>query len=227
MAAPDLVTERNDFRTDVRPTLFRDNWGRDSVAEHPDKIERPIHAAVALAQLLTSIREGEPLDDQTLDCSVLKGVIFVDGSDGESDHFFSLQLDSRYTGGSFDGSCVSATFKTGLVRLAPSEYGDPTKTYATYDERWSTRRADVISQRHGKSFDLDVERLDNATSQLSEHGQVTERPDTWPGVVDSEAYEASLSGLWIAEHTFYIGDAPLTHVAPEEARRVRIPFLDD
>lgn len=206
---------RSDFRTDVTPSLFMDNWGVDVIAEHADKVQRPIEAAVALAQLLASLRGGQPIDHESLDCNVLDGVLFVDGSNGESDHFFRIDLAPRYEMGSYAGPRVSATYKTGYIKLDENISG------GTYDERWSTRRADVIWGRSSDMFTQDTARITNAITNL-EAGLVTTRPETWPGVVADQTITSRMPG-----EAIYVGTLPLNDVAPEPRRPIHIPFLDD
>lgn len=219
---------QEDFRTDINPSLFMDNWGVDVIAEHGDKVKTPIDTAVALAQLMASIRSGEPVDTSTLDPEVLKGVAFVDGSDGEQDHFFSIGLEPVFEGGSYGGQRVAAKFMSGYVRLEPSKGSD--ETYAHYDERWSTLRGDVISGRRSALFEEDLRRMNNVLSVLegaSESDLATERPASWPNQPSSiRPSHATLTGLSIAENPIYVGEAPLADAGTEKDRKVHIPALD-
>jgi hypothetical protein len=214
-----------DFSTDATPSLFIDNWGRDVVAEHGDRLKAPIDAAVALAQLMSSIRSGEPIDRQTLDPEVLSGVAFVDGSDGKYDHFFSIGLRPLSRGGSYDGPRVAAKFMSGYAKLEPSE-GE----LAHYDERWSTLRGDVLPGRDPQLFDEDLRRISNALSVLegaTEADLSAMRPDSWPNQPsDTEPNRDILTALSVAETPVYVGENPLEGVFTESDRKIHIPALD-
>ncbi len=217
---------RKDFGTDTEPTLFIDNWGMDVVTKYAEKTKRQIEAAVALAQLMSSIRNSTAVDPNTLDTSTLKGIAFFDGSDEQDDHFFAVDLDPRYTQGSYRGPRVSVTFDKGFVRRE-STWEDGT-VYAAYDEKWSTRRGDVISGRPIYFFDQDLDRLNNAISTLDGvpiDRLPTSRPETWPNPPsNNDAYQAGIRSLRIVRESVYLGSTPI-NLAHEPFRQVRIPFL--
>ena len=234
MSAPSGEAIRNDFQTEVDPTLFIDNWGRDVVTQYPEKVKRPVETAVALAQLMAAIREGTAVDADSLDCSALDGVLFFDASGMGEDHFFSVDLKPRFTGGSHEGPRVAAGYTTGSVRLAPYRtLNDP--AHVTEEQRWTTLRGDVIAERARFRFEADAYRLDNALAVLegaSQDDLVTARPETWPSTVpDPKAYEAgirrSAPAAGAARQPVYLGDLPVWHdVVDEPPRRIHIPFLD-
>jgi hypothetical protein len=209
-----------------------DNWGVDVVAEHGAKVARQIDAAVGLAQLLSSIRNDEPFNSQKLDTDILKNVAFFDGSDGQTDHFFSLELRPLFRGGSYQDDRVSASFNTGFLRLEPSPYtANPDEaTFGSYDMRWSTLRGDVVAGRPVNRFEQDLRRIINATEALqglTQETVTTERPETWPSNIPNlTAYKAGIKRM-CSEQAIYIGKSPSTDLAPEPGREISIPFLDD
>lgn len=223
------VETREDFRTDVDPSLFIDNWGEDVVARYGNRINAQIEAAVALAQLISSIRSEEPVNIDALDADILNGIAFVDGNDGQKDHFFSLELESIFRGGSYEGNRVGARLMTGYVRLEP--YNGGNSTYAHYDERWSTKRGDAMGDRDPRLFDEDLRRINNVLSVLegaSEEDLNIERPESWPEQpFDIKPSQTTLTGLNIAKNPIYVGKYPLENVDTEPDRIVHIPFLDN
>ncbi|HEY4964702.1 MAG TPA: hypothetical protein VIH90_08500 [Candidatus Saccharimonadales bacterium] len=224
-------TARENFRTDVQPSLFIDNWGVDTVVEHGSKISKQIDAAVALAQLLSSIHSGDPLNTQDLNVDAINGLVVFDGSDGNEDHFFSLKLRSIFRGGSYQGDRVSASFDTGSLNLSPASYvtNPDAPTFSGYDMRWSTLRGDVVAKRPASRFEQDLHRIVNATEALqglTHESMPTERPSTCPGTPSPAAYLAGLNKMFF-DRAIFIGETPLIDVAPEPTRAIHIPFLDN
>ncbi len=227
------IESRNDFRTDTQPSLFIDNWGLDVVATHGDKINRQIDAAVELAQVLSSIRTGEPLQPDELDTAVLNGAVFFDGSGKTEDHFFFIEMRPRFQGGSYREPRVSVTFNTGFQRHNSSGDADPSDpTDGSYDMPWSTLRGDIIAARPASRFEQDLARIIRATQVLQEldgGALPTERPETWPGVIrNQEAYQAGADQRFVGPDVqiIYVGSEPLHDVGPEPARKIHIPTLD-
>ncbi len=223
-------TVRNDFRTDVDPTLFIDNWGTDVVNSFPDKVTKPIDTIVALAQLMTSIQTGEQVDGASLDTTALDGFAFFDGSDGESDHFFNISSWANILGGSYPGTRVSAELTTGQVNLEASTYTTTPSAYSTYDTAWSTLRGDVIKSRASERFELDQRRLSRALlilEGLTVDNLPTARPFTWQDTPSNQtAYDNAIQRLSRVKQPIYLGAAPLNGVGVEPKRKIHIPFLD-
>lgn len=215
-----------DFGLDDSPSLFIDNWGIDVVATQADKLKQPIASAVKLAQLVTAIQTGQAIQPDRLDIEHINSVTFVDGSDGNSDHYFFFRLQRMFVGGSYMSPRVGLALLAGYSRLDGS--------YSTYDGIWDTLHESGIARRSRYSFKNDLDRFNNALSQLqgmAVNELITSRPGEWPGEPDDPArHQAELSRI-SAEYTdgkrqpIFVGKVPLVLI-PESRSPVYIPRLD-